>query len=184
MTSAEGEAGRHSQWLGGCQGWHQGAVQRGASSRAVHARLWLLSTLTSRQLFSVFLGAHHNFTNSSPIKYSGPICMFKFGRPKFLFSSRQAVCRKRFLSNDTELNRTVWCATAMMAWPRGSQRSSSPPSSPSRLTAAPDPTFEFGGPAAPYTQPLSPRQPVSWNEGRSLVCGLSSRFSVEVAVRD
>lgn len=54
MTSAEGEAGRHSQWWGvsgaGIRGWHQGAVQRGASSIAVHARLWLLSNLTSWQL--------------------------------------------------------------------------------------------------------------------------------------
>lgn len=55
MTSTEGEAGRHSQWLGGVRGWHQGAVQRGASSRAVHAQLCLLSSLTSWQLFSVFL---------------------------------------------------------------------------------------------------------------------------------
>lgn len=50
MTSAEGEAGRHSQWWGVVRVWHQGAVQRGASSIAVHARLWLLSTLTSGQL--------------------------------------------------------------------------------------------------------------------------------------
>lgn len=47
MTSAEGEAGRPAQpvvvW--GVRGGRQGAVQRGVSSTAVHARLWLLSTL-------------------------------------------------------------------------------------------------------------------------------------------
>lgn len=50
MTSAEGEAGRAQPVVGGVRGWHQGAVQRGAFSIAVHARLWLLSTLTSWQL--------------------------------------------------------------------------------------------------------------------------------------
>lgn len=52
MTSTEGEAGRHSQWWGVIRGGHQGAVQRGASSIAVHARL---SSLTSKQSLSVFL---------------------------------------------------------------------------------------------------------------------------------
>lgn len=30
MTSAEGEAGRHSMWLGGVRGWHQGGSLEGS----------------------------------------------------------------------------------------------------------------------------------------------------------
>lgn len=38
----------------------------------------------------------------------------------------------------------------------GSPPSSIPPSSPSRLTAAPNPTIKFGSPAAPRARPLPP----------------------------
>lgn len=44
MTSAEGEAGRHSQWVGGVSGAvTRGRFERGAAAKAVHAQLWLTS---------------------------------------------------------------------------------------------------------------------------------------------
>lgn len=58
MTSAEGEAGRHSQWVGGVRGWHQGAVWEGSRHQSCPCSA-LAHFLEGDLLGSTAVSEHH-----------------------------------------------------------------------------------------------------------------------------